>query len=96
MCPTVFDCTIESIIGKLSHSDSAAASPARQEASPLSSVDQRILSALGQSDAPVPAAELRALCSIRKATFYARLLDLTRTGRLVRSPEEYRLANTTV
>jgi hypothetical protein len=74
----------------------AAASPARQEASPLSSVDQRILSALGQSDAPVPADELRALCSIRKATFYARLLDLTRTGRLVRSPEGYRLANTTV
>jgi len=65
-------------------------------ASPPSSVDERILSALSQSDAPVPATELRALCSIRKATFYARLLDLTRAGRLVRSPEGYRLANTTV
>jgi hypothetical protein len=66
------------------------------EASPPSSVDERILSAFGQSDHPIPAAELRALCSIRKATFYARLLDLTRAGRLVRSPEGYRLANTTV
>jgi len=73
-----------------------AADPARQEPSPTSSVDERILSALSQSEAPVPAAELRALCSIRKATFYARLLDLTRAGRLVRSPEGYRLANTTV
>jgi RecA-family ATPase len=65
-------------------------------APPPSSVDERIVSALSQSDAPVPAAELRALCAIRKATFYARLLDLTRAGRLVRSPEGYRLANTAI
>lgn len=73
----------------------AAADPAGV-AAPPSSVDERILSALSQSDTPVPAAELRALCSIRKATFYARLLDLSRSGRLVRTPEGYCLANTTV
>ena len=56
-----------------------------------SSLDERIVSILGHSDRPVPAAELRALCSVRKATFYARLLDLTRDGRLVRSPEGYQL-----
>ena len=66
------------------------------EVPPPSSVDERILRALGDSDGPVRAAELRALCSIRKATFYARLLDLTRAGRLVRSPEGYRLANTAI
>jgi hypothetical protein len=61
---------------------------------PPSSVDERILSALSHSDHAVPAAELRSLCSVRKATFYARLVDLTRAGRLVRSPDGYRLATT--
>ena len=56
-----------------------------------SSLDERIVSILGHCDRPVPVAELRALCSVRKATFYARLLDLTREGRLVRSPEGYHL-----
>ena len=55
------------------------------------SLDERIVSILSHSDRPVPAAELRALCSVRKATFYERLLDLTREGRLVRSPEGYHL-----
>jgi DNA-binding IclR family transcriptional regulator len=64
------------------------------EVPPPSSVDERILSALNHADHPVPAAELRALCSVRKATFYARLVDLTRAGRLVRSSEGYRLATT--
>ncbi|MHB1543508.1 MAG: hypothetical protein ACYCS1_04800 [Gammaproteobacteria bacterium] len=56
-----------------------------------SSLDERILDALTQSDHPVSAAELRAAC---KTTFYARLLELTRSGRLVRSPEGCRLATT--
>jgi hypothetical protein len=66
--------------------DSAPAAPP-----PSSSVDERIVNVLTHADRPVPAAELRALCSVRKATFYARLVDLTRAGRLVRSPEGYRL-----
>jgi AAA domain len=62
---------------------------------PQASLDERIVSILSQSDRPVPAAELRALCSVRKATFYARLLDLTRDGHLARSPEGYHLTTTT-
>ena len=59
-----------------------------------SSVDERILSALSHSPRPVPAAELRALCSVRKATFYARLTELTSSGRLLRSCDGYLLATT--
>ena len=62
---------------------------------PPASVDERIVSILRHSDRPVPAAQLRALCSVRKATFNARLIDLTRAGRLVRSPEGYHLTTTT-
>jgi len=62
------------------------------EIPPPSSVDERILNALSHSTRPIPTPELRALCAVRKATFYARLFELTRTGRLVRSPEGYRLA----
>lgn len=62
---------------------------------PPASLDERIVSILSHCDRPVRAAELRAQCSVRKATFYERLLDLTRDGRLVRSPEGYRLSTTT-
>jgi len=51
------------------------------------SLDECIISILSHSDCPAPASELRALCSVRKATFYERLHDLTREGRLVPSPE---------
>lgn len=61
---------------------------------PPRTVDERILGALSHADRPVSASELRALCSVRKATFYARLEDLTRAGRLMRSPQGYRLAST--
>ncbi len=64
------------------------------EASPPTSVDERILNALRHAERPLPAAQLRALSCVRKASFYARLLELTRSGRLVRSPEGYRLAVT--
>ena len=62
---------------------------------PPASLDEHIVSILSHSDRPVPAAELRARCSVRKATLYACLLDLTRDGRLVRSPEGYHLTPTT-
>jgi len=59
---------------------------------PPASVHERILQALRERDRPVPAAELRTLCPVRKATLYAQLQDLTRTGRIVSSPQGYRLA----
>ena len=64
------------------------------EAPMPSSVEERILSALGRAGRPVPAAELRAQCCVRKATFYAQLDELTRSGRLVRTAEGYRLSAT--
>lgn len=69
----------------------ASTQPATEEASSIS-VDERIVNALSNVDRPLPAAELRVLCAVRKATFYARLEDLTRAGRLHRSPDGYRLA----
>jgi len=70
------------------------AADSASEIPPPSSVNERILYALSHADRPVPASELRALCSVRKATFYAQLDELARSGRLVRSPEGYRLAIT--
>ena len=71
----------------------ASAQPIPEAPSAIS-VDERIIQALSDADHPLSASELRALCSVRKATFYARLEDLTRTGRLSRSSEGYRLATT--
>ena len=71
----------------------ASAQPNPEVSSPTP-VDERIINALRDAGHPLSAPELRALCSVRKATFYARLEDLTRTGRLLRSPEGYRLALT--
>jgi len=68
-----------------------SAQPTPEAPSPTS-VDERIINALSDADQPLSAAELRVLCSVRKATFYARLEDLTRAGRLLRSPEGYCLA----
>jgi len=72
----------------------AAAQLTPEPPSPTS-VDEQIINALSDADHhPLSAAQLRALCSVRKATFYSRLEDLTRAGRLLRSPEGYRLATT--
>jgi RecA-family ATPase len=71
----------------------ASAQPTPEPPAPTS-VDERILKALRDADHPLSAAKLRARCSVRKATFYARLEDLTRAGRLLHSPEGYRLAQT--
>ncbi len=64
------------------------------EAPAPASVDERIVNALSGRDHPVPVAELRTLCPVRKATLYARLFELTRAGRLLRSSGGYRLAST--
>jgi len=64
------------------------------EAPSSTPVDERIINALKDANRPVSAAALRALCSVRKATFYICLEELTRAGRLLRSPEGYRLAPT--
>jgi len=58
------------------------------------SVDERIINALRDAEHPLCASELRNLCAVRKSTFYARLEGLTSAGRLLRSPEGYRLAAT--
>jgi hypothetical protein len=71
-----------------------SAQPTPEAPSPTS-VDERIINALSDTDHPLTAAQLRALCSARKATFYTCLEELTRAGRLLRSPEGYRLAPTT-
>jgi AAA domain len=70
-----------------------SAQPAPVAPSPTS-VNERIINALSDTDHPLTAARLRALCSARKATFYTCLEELTRAGRLLRSPEGYRLAPT--
>src|SRR5215470_17244153 len=56
------------------------------------SVDDRIITALTGIDQPLPFAELRALCRTRSATVYDRLDALVSIGRLVKSPDGYRLA----
>jgi hypothetical protein len=57
------------------------------------SVDERILTALTASDRPLPFGELRALCRTRSATVYYRLDALVAAGRLIKSPNGYRLAS---
>ncbi len=56
------------------------------------SVDERITGALAKAGAPVPLADLRAVCRVRNATLYARLAALTADGRVARSDDGYRLA----
>jgi hypothetical protein len=69
----------------------AAAVEPLDETPPGTSVDERIVDALRQAGGPVAAAELRARCAVRKATFYARLTQLAGEGRLVHSAEGYSL-----
>jgi hypothetical protein len=64
------------------------------ELPPPSSIDERIVSALTNSDRPIPIAELRTLCRIRNATLRERLVALTRAGQLLRDDQGYRLART--
>jgi hypothetical protein len=64
------------------------------EITPPSSIDERILSALANSDRPMPIAELRTVCRVRNATLRERLIAMTRAGQLLRDDQGYRLANT--
>jgi hypothetical protein len=50
--------------------------PIAVQSLPPSSVDERIVSALIDADRPLPIAELRPLCRVRKARLYARLTEL--------------------
>jgi hypothetical protein len=68
--------------------------PSTPEVLVPTSIDDRILSALRNSNRPLSTSELRAQCPARKATLYARLAQLTTAGRLVRCPQGYRLVPT--
>jgi len=57
------------------------------------SVDERIITALTGADHPLPFGELRAQCRTRSATVYDRLDALVAAGRLVKTPDGYRLAD---
>jgi hypothetical protein len=65
--------------------------PSTPEVLAPTSIDDRILDALRNSNRPLSTSELRSQCPTRKATLYARLTQLTTDGRLVRCPEGYRL-----
>lgn len=55
------------------------------------SVDERIVAALMDAGRSLAVNELRNLCRVRNATLHQRLTALTQAGRLLRSPEGYRL-----
>jgi hypothetical protein len=61
-------------------------------ASPPSSVDERITTAIAQANRALPISDLRVLCRVRNVTLYERLSALTDAGRLVRGADGYRLA----
>jgi AAA domain len=66
--------------------------PSTPEILAPTSIDDRILNTLRNSNRPLSTSELRAQCPARKATLYARLTQLTTTGQLVRCAEGYQLA----
>jgi len=65
--------------------------PSTPEILAPTSIDDRILDVLRNSDRPLSTSELRSQCPTRKATLYARLTQLTTDGRLVRCAQGYRL-----
>ena len=58
------------------------------------SLDERITAALTNAGGAVSLPDLRAACRVRNATLCARLAALTADGRVTRSGDGYRLANT--
>jgi len=58
---------------------------------PPSSIDERIFTALRQTNRSLPVPQLLQQCRIRKATLYARLTTLVAADKLVRTPDGYRL-----
>lgn len=59
----------------------------------ISSVDERICAALQDADRALPIKELRLRCRVRNATLYERLAAMTCTGKVLRTPKGYRLAD---
>src|SRR5208282_4210476 len=55
-------------------------------------IDNRIIAALADATGPTSFADLRATCRVRAATLYQRLSAMTTDGRILKSPEGYRLA----
>jgi hypothetical protein len=60
---------------------------------PPSSVDDRIIAALTESQRPLSFPELRGQCRARSATVYERIAALTATGRVSKSSKGYRLVD---
>ncbi|RPI48113.1 MAG: AAA family ATPase, partial [Betaproteobacteria bacterium] len=69
------------------------AQPPTSPVSPaISSVDERITTALQDAARVLTIKELRPLCRVRNATLYERLASLINAGQVLRTPEGYRLA----
>jgi hypothetical protein len=68
-----------------------ASQVATQAAAPTT-IDERIIAAISETNRPLPIGELRTLCRVRNGTLYERLAALTDAGQIVRDPEGYRLA----
>ena len=55
-------------------------------------MDERITTAIRETQRPLPIRELHALCRARNETLYERLTALADKGQIVRGPEGCRLA----
>jgi hypothetical protein len=65
----------------------------REPAAPTSSsLDDRIIATLAETDRALPFAELRASCRVRTATLYERLAALATAGRIIKNGDSYRPA----
>lgn len=62
---------------------------------PQTSLDERIATALSETDDWLPFAALRSRCRVRAATLYQRLTILVATGRVTKGPGGYRLPDGT-
>jgi hypothetical protein len=65
--------------------------PAEPATTVPASLDDRIIAALADPNAPVPFPELRDRCRVRAATLYERLAALAAAGRIVKAGNSYRL-----
>ncbi len=70
-----------------------AVDPPEPPAPGQSPLDERIAAALADSATAMPFAELRSCCRVRAATLYESLAVLTAAGRVAKTDEGYRLAD---
>ena len=70
-----------------------AVDPPEPPAPGKSPLDERIAAALADIAGAMPFAELRTRCRVRAATLYERLAVLTAAGRIAKTDESYRLAD---